>query len=878
MKQAHWRKGQRGIALVSLLILLIMAGAYGFYRVANNRLNQSTRDQTTLSRLNAAKEALIAYAATDDKRPGRLPCPDFNGSGNADGTYTRNNCDSYSGWLPGKTLRLIDYADTQGLQFRYLLSPNFAHDDDTKSINSDTPTSFMPVKSDTAATFTPINSSTTTSFYLDVDNPDPAKNPDQRIVALIIATRGDIDSTNADGDPYFYNGKGDNSLENDLIVAVTRAELMAITETRIANQARVCLESHALDAKNSPHTYPWPAPLSNNIFKGEEGSLFGQFPATQPGDPKQSLNATRSRLSDQKNQFDLALTADNLTEQRTVLLEIQETAAYARAQLDRLFIVASALKKAADFASTDTYCGSPIVDPNMNTLNQAFKDGTTSAATFAAASSSLSSATRSSLPTLPPLVEALINSGFNIAASELRIQNETLLSKLETATLRPDSTTLNALLSQINKLRNNYLEYAKVTTHLALNQKLTDARNAALLARDSTLAAKNTPTDQDKLNLAFSQAADFIAANESLLNESLLTASPSALSSTAYQLIISAEFLARQTIQLQEPVADSDYDDLKSRVQALLDFLNSLSTTGTLLTLQNTAIANTSLALRELSQPIRNRSTVEQTVLASRRAILSFGNTIVPDIARESLLSYETLLMESLTTPPTNVTAARTLRDPAILGSIYWAGIASSWADDIARLSRKSVCSSGDSITSGYASASKLLDSLDGSTGLIEAIDNNSPDRGIKSVASSLLLQSLIDKLNSLEQTLDTTLAAGAVPTLWYSETCNFIKPATGSSKPWWAKDNWQSVFFYQLSTIDRRSTGNLTVNGQGNYRAVVLSGGTALVGQTRTTRTTQSFLEGKNQDNSRNNLAKTPASNFQDAARSTEFNDRLAY
>ncbi|MGA9962956.1 MAG: hypothetical protein WBP66_11480, partial [Azonexus sp.] len=66
------RQTQSGIALVALLVLLIMAGAYAFYRFANiagGRIQQEAKLASTLAR---AKEALIAYAVIDDKRPGRM--------------------------------------------------------------------------------------------------------------------------------------------------------------------------------------------------------------------------------------------------------------------------------------------------------------------------------------------------------------------------------------------------------------------------------------------------------------------------------------------------------------------------------------------------------------------------------------------------------------------------------------------------------------------------------------------------------------------------------------------------------------------------------------------------------------------------------------
>jgi hypothetical protein len=94
-----------------------------------------------------------------------------------------------------------------------------------------------------------------------------------------------------------------------------------------------------------------------------------------------------------------------------------------------------------------------------------------------------------------------------------------------------------------------------------------------------------------------------------------------------------------------------------------------------------------------------------------------------------------------------------------------------------------------------------------------------------------------------------------------------FIKPPTGGIN-WWRTNNWNSLFFYQISARIRPEKGGLTVNGSGDYRTVVLAAGKALCQPDAndpskctldaagkplywdriSTRETQGFLEGKNQ------------------------------
>ena len=72
-------------------------------------------ERVTEASLAKAKEALIAYAATDGNRPGELPCPDTHiPSGASHGIadlLAGPNCPSNVGRLPWRTLGLPDLRD-----------------------------------------------------------------------------------------------------------------------------------------------------------------------------------------------------------------------------------------------------------------------------------------------------------------------------------------------------------------------------------------------------------------------------------------------------------------------------------------------------------------------------------------------------------------------------------------------------------------------------------------------------------------------------------------------------------------------------------------------------------------------------------------------
>ena len=140
-------KRQSGIALVLLLIVLIMAGAFAFYRSAGIGTGHAEQDAKLAATLARAKEALIARAVTDANRPGSLPCPDLitnsgglsnvPGDGKAD-MFTLTQCPSYVGWLPWVTLDLPELTDDTGTRLWYALSPELRDDDSAQPINSDT--------------------------------------------------------------------------------------------------------------------------------------------------------------------------------------------------------------------------------------------------------------------------------------------------------------------------------------------------------------------------------------------------------------------------------------------------------------------------------------------------------------------------------------------------------------------------------------------------------------------------------------------------------------------------------------------------------------------------------------------------------------------
>src|SRR5688572_11728711 len=128
---------QRGQAML-LTVLLLAVGVAGLvYTLATPARFSLAADATTSAVLAQAKVALIGRAALDQTIPGSLPCPDTDNDGSAE-LFAGNDCPSYVGRLPWRTLGLPDLRDGNGERLWYALSPSFRDHTSASPLNSDT--------------------------------------------------------------------------------------------------------------------------------------------------------------------------------------------------------------------------------------------------------------------------------------------------------------------------------------------------------------------------------------------------------------------------------------------------------------------------------------------------------------------------------------------------------------------------------------------------------------------------------------------------------------------------------------------------------------------------------------------------------------------
>ena len=845
---------QSGVALILFLVALILAGSYAFFRSTNvglGSIQQNTKLTLTLAR---AKEALIANAAIDDKRPGRLLCPDILGAGNSDWSLSRTYCDTSSGWLPWKTLGLTEGTDKFGTKFWYAFTPAFGG---TQGI--------------------PLNSDTPSSLFAD----------NKEAVAIIIATRGVLDTRNADGDPYYFSGTSQSSDENDVIAVITRQELMAAVEKRIANELRTCLEQHATNTTDNPaQTYPWPAPLSNDIFKGSAKSLFGMVPSTQPGSSPDEL--LQKSVNDLKNSEIALNSASTATDQLAAVQQAQKAASYARTLFDRLYTLAADLVLKANVASSSFNTANTTISPILANLT-----------TFRAGSSAITTAISSALPSLPALRTSLANSGFDAFLHELESQNSSLNTLIATAAATPSATTFGALQTQTNLFKRETLGTV-YTPNPELAYLITTAANAATAAVNAAAAAKALPSDTTLANLAVTNATNLSTANQTLaqtIKTSRLTIDPAEF---AYM----ADFLNNVLTAFLGNVTKETSDALLATLESASKLTTSVATGSVAVLTARASALNTlqsAIAATKSSNDVPLIQTASTAAIADLRTLVTAMENNGDNILLETLEKIATQLEPSAQTKPATLTAGRGLLS-AVNTVKSWTNIVLAYAEDIARKSRKGTSALGDSDTSAYTESRQLLSSIDGSTGSIaklEAYINAPTDTTKQSEAIAALaetqaqLADTISAANQLDTLLESGLAQAASPTKWYGEACALLNPPTGSGT-WWVNNEWRKFFFYQISARVRPATGKLTVNGgPEKYRVVVISAGSVLTGQdpTRNTRKATHYLEGINADTNapagpgapsipgdRDEDAQNPPVAFSSGPLSSIFNDRLAY
>ncbi len=871
MTQPAPRRKQRGAALWMLLIAVIMAGGFAFYRTSNFQFNRVQQDSKLAMNMAQAKDALIARAVTDSNRPGSLPCPDLmtNDAGLHNVPYDGKadnfigaasaQCPSYVGWLPWVTLDLPDLADGTGTRLWYVLAPALRDDDSAHPINSDT------------------------LMDLQVDG-------NINIAALIIAPGSQLsgqnrpsnnsadylDGENGNGNDNKYITGPPSATFNDVVLVVTRQELMAAVEKRVANELKSCLEQHAASTANTDHRYPWPAPLATASFQGKSGSYFGRVPTTQPSSGQEAaLKASIAKITQAQTQI---ATAPNASQQLTALQGLSDTLIEARNLFDSIFTVANKIKQTAD----------DVANKLQGIENSITAAGTRISRSEGTTIRGLANATDTTLDALPA---QLLESGMDVFPIELARRSSTLASAVSASDLVTSTQAIKALL------------LATTTARVDISPSLITATNAANTANAAAIVANQPPNDAALLNTARAEANALLVATASLssnVEASRVNVLASEVSSYVSELDRLNTALRSTTNPENTAALLAALNATKKSVEAITTGIPGIVTAKTASTTALTTASTTALANSPNYSVIDANTTAAISNITALASAIA-GNEIVDNNLSHTSLIANTLIYKSARTTFSQVDTAtprplqsditpyaQSLGSAAVNVDIW----AKSISDNVATLAplakaipvASNIDPASASIldTSAYKIAGNALTSITGkneSSELLQAYINTSSSANQAKAITALgettvLVNALLSQANILDNSLASTNAT-ATPIIWLSSRCDFLLE---SAPGWWKYNQWANSVFYQFGAPLQATPGKLTVNGAGNYRLVALVAGKAFATQNRAVLAVANFLEGSNADSSRDGLAGAPTINFISQPPSSTFNDRLAY
>ncbi len=259
------RRGrQTGAALLALVFVVVAASTYLLVLKLNAATRPYQREQQSVSVLQEAKQALIAYAVSfpdlsgtidETAGPGYLPCPDTDNDGSPESFAW--NCDDEVGRFPGEFLHVTDYEDGSGERLWYSVADNF------RNIAN----KHKPMNSDTQGQ---LSVDSITDVVAVIMAPGPPTETQVGRPSLTVTEY--LEGENADGDTNFSSNAG-----NDRLVYITRQELMQAIEKRVLGDV-----AHTLNTYRSEYGgFPWLSTFAksdNSPFRSTIGEEKGHLP------------------------------------------------------------------------------------------------------------------------------------------------------------------------------------------------------------------------------------------------------------------------------------------------------------------------------------------------------------------------------------------------------------------------------------------------------------------------------------------------------------------------------------------------------------------------------------------------------------------------
>lgn len=271
LRRPPWR--EQGQVLVAVVLILSIAAGAVIYSLLSPAARHIEEQKVAANVLAQAREALIGRAASDNNRPGSLPCPDL--VTNIPGTNVPNDgiadllvgneCPSYIGRLPWRTLDLPDLRDASGERLWYALSRAFRDDN-----------SAQPINSNTVGALSLTGSVTATNLIAIVIAPGAVVGSQVRDAANVNVAANYLEGGNeVNGTTTFAAGPASATF-NDRLLAIGADALFPVVETRVAREASAVLRSFYNDPANV--FFPYANAYGDNTYQCTENQYSGRIP------------------------------------------------------------------------------------------------------------------------------------------------------------------------------------------------------------------------------------------------------------------------------------------------------------------------------------------------------------------------------------------------------------------------------------------------------------------------------------------------------------------------------------------------------------------------------------------------------------------------
>lgn len=278
MQSFHVSKLNKGSALLAMMLVLVISASYVLVSKLNESTRQITRRGNSVPVLNQAKAALIGYAISYPENvnpnagPGYLPCPDLDNDGDAEGSCAMAGPTNFAtGGFPFETLNVQDLRDASGERLWYAISDNYRNFAGLTPLNSDTPGQLTVdgIGDVVAVIFAP-------GYSFETQDRETG-------TAAVLNPANYLEDENAIINNATYVNR--SALDfNDVLVTITRQELMQAVERRVLGDVAQALEQY----RGTHSAYPWLSPFANpqaSTFHSDNATVRGHLPFHWAADP-----------------------------------------------------------------------------------------------------------------------------------------------------------------------------------------------------------------------------------------------------------------------------------------------------------------------------------------------------------------------------------------------------------------------------------------------------------------------------------------------------------------------------------------------------------------------------------------------------------------